>query len=163
MFYDLLSILSTKLLVEFYYKSYIQNCNPSFLTEVYFKVNFDEDQIFATNSIIIFGQILGNVGGGYNAITGKFVAPVGGTYRFTVTVMNDAAGEKAYVELMKNGAHLCVALAHGGNAKQTGVCSRVIHVAAGEEVWAVNPSWASNNGYHRTYTALEGFLLYREL
>ncbi|WAQ93802.1 hypothetical protein MAR_006273 [Mya arenaria] len=38
------------------------------------------------NQIIIFSEVLFNVGGGYNSATGKFTAPVTGTYLFTVSL-----------------------------------------------------------------------------
>ncbi|KAJ8299178.1 hypothetical protein KUTeg_023238 [Tegillarca granosa] len=38
------------------------------------------------NTIIKYNQVTTNIGNGYNANTGKFVAPVSGIYMFAITV-----------------------------------------------------------------------------
>ena len=131
------------------------------LTDVYFRVAITNRQTFSPDSIIKFGDVLENMGDGYDVASGKFVAPYGGTYRFTVTVMNDKGGDKAYGQLMVNGTSSCKALAAGeGDQYQTGVCSQVVHLAGEREVWVVNPHWSHYNRYRDGFTTFEGFMIH---
>ena len=128
---------------------------------MYFKVAIDDGQTFPSDSTILWGDILENVGGGYDAATGKFVSPQAGTYRFTITVMNGALGEGPYMHLIHNGIKSCVAVAAGYASKfQTGVCVRTVPLAAGEEVWVINPDWAVTHVYHPQFTTFEGFMIH---
>ena len=103
-----------------------------------------------------------NVGGGYDAATGKFVAPQPGSYHFTVTVMNKNPHDLAYMTLKRNGMTVCRALAAGrGSTLQTGVCTRVVQLAAGDEVWVINPDWADTYQHH--FTAFEGFMIHGQV
>ena len=106
------------------------------LPDVYFKVAISDGQEFPTNSTILWGTVLENVGGGYNASTGMFVAPLGGSYHFTATVMSTEPQDRAYLTLKVKGMELCSALARGFRL-ETGVCSHVMRLAAGEEVWVI--------------------------
>ena len=127
---------------------------------MYFKVAINDGQTFPADSIILWGEILENVGGGYNAASGKFVAPQAGTYRFTITVMNRAQGEVLYMHFMHNGINSCAAVASGYAARyQTGVCVRTVPLVAGEEVWVINPEWATTHVYHPQFTTFEGFMI----
>lgn len=51
--------------------------------------------------IVKFDNIVQNRETPYNSQTGKFMAPVGGLYQFSVTVMADK-GEELHVRLVKN-------------------------------------------------------------
>ena len=135
-----------------------------FSTDVYFKVAIDHDQTFPAGSTILWGVVLENVGGGYHAGTGKFVAPQTGTYCFTITVMNKNPHDLAYMTLKKNDVGLCYAVAAGRSSTlQTGVCARVVHLTARDEVWVINPDWAETDVYQLHFTAFEGFMIHRQV
>ncbi|WAQ93803.1 C1QT5-like protein [Mya arenaria] len=53
------------------------------------------------NDIIIFSNVLFNVGGGYNSETGKFTAPVAGTYLFTVSLC-PISGKSIFYKIVVN-------------------------------------------------------------
>ena len=133
------------------------------LTDVYFRVRLSEDQTFSRGAVIVWGTILDNVGGGYNVTTGKFVAPVGGTYRFVLTVMNGVHGQSAAMAFTVNGDSSCAAFAVGFGYLQTGVCSLVTRLEAGDEVWVFHPNWLQPGGYNGGYTFFEGFLIHAEV
>ena len=88
----------------YWYKTYVFlfSC-----TYVYFKVAITDGQTFPQNSPILWGHLQKNVGNGYNASSGKSVAPQAGTYRFTATVMNKNPSDLAYMSLKKNDVALC--------------------------------------------------------
>ena len=88
------------------------------------------------------------------------MGPQAGTYRFTVTVMNAQAGDEVYLRLMVNGTGSCVALAAGVGKFQTGVCTQVVRLAAGDEVWVINPHWGSTYLYRQDFTSFEGFMIH---
>ena len=97
--------------------------------------------------------------------TGKFVAPHGGTYRFTTIVMNVDGNDRAYVRLKVNGVYgrkSCLVLAAGeGDKLQTGMCNRVVRMKAGDEAWVMKPDWDNNNNnlYRNDFTVFEGFMI----
>ena len=77
------------------------------LADVYFRAVIANGQTISSDSIIKFDDVSENIGNGYSVASGKFVAPHGGTYRFTVTVMNDHEEGRAYGQLMVNGTESC--------------------------------------------------------
>ncbi|KAJ8298861.1 hypothetical protein KUTeg_022921 [Tegillarca granosa] len=48
-----------------------------------------------------YNRVTSNIGNGYNVNTGKFVAPVSGTYLFSVTVMGKS-GCNEHLDIFKN-------------------------------------------------------------
>ena len=131
---------------------------------MYFKVAITDGQTFPPNTTIVWGHVQENVGGGYNEVSGKFVAPQAGTYRFTVTIMNKNPSDLAYMSLKMDGVHLCSALAAGqGSILQMGVCTRVVQLAAGGEVWVINPDWSEVGDFHHDYTTFEGLMIHGDI
>ena len=135
----------------------------SCLTDVYFRVRISEDQTFSRSAVIVWGRIVDNVGGGYNATTGKFVAPLGGTYRFVLTVMNAISGWSVAMAFTVNGDSSCPAVGTGVGWSQTGVCSQVTRLEAGDAVWVFHPTWTHPGGYNGGYTFFEGFMIHAEV
>ena len=103
---------------------------------VYFKTTFSDELTIPAGEIIPWDKVLNNVGNGYNGTTHKFIAPMDGTYMFTVTVMNARAGY-AYLRMDFGLDHGCTALAAGDN-HQTGVCTHTLQLTTGQEVRVVN-------------------------
>ena len=60
------------------------------------------------NSIVIFNHVLTNVGNAYHPDNGTFIAPVSGTYSFTMNLaVPRAVGDhRMYVFMEKNGADI---------------------------------------------------------
>ena len=135
-----------------------------YCTDIYFKVAITDGQTFPRNSTILWGHVQENVGNGYDAASGRFVSPQAGTYHFTVTVMNINGSDQAYLSLFMKDTGLCSAVAAGeGDIFQTGVCSRVVRLAVGEEVWVINPYWSIAEAYNLYYTTFEGFMIHGDV
>ena len=67
------------------------------------------------------------------------------------------------MNLYMDGGLLCRAAAIG-DWGQTGVCSQVVRLAAGEAVWVVNPDFAQTRRYNnRGFTTFEGFMIHADL
>ena len=138
-------------------------CNfGDLISGVYFKVVVRSEQVTVLKeSVVPWDGILDNVGDGYNETTHKFTAPVTGIYQFTITVMNSDVF-LTYLFMAVDGAHVCKALAvHDG--RQTGVCSRVVRLNAGQEVWAENKRDFDMSYYGNGYTSFSGVLLQVEV
>lgn len=56
------------------------------------------------NSEIVFNSVAVNVGGHYNASTGRFTAPVTGLYMFNIFGMSQSVGNVFWIQVRKNGA-----------------------------------------------------------
>ena len=69
---------------------------------------------------IVFQTIVQNEGGGYNAKTGIFIAPVSGTYLFT-TQLCLYAGKLLSVSIIVN--EVVITTAYFGNANYNQICS----------------------------------------
>lgn len=55
------------------------------------------------NTVIVFNSVAVNVGGHYNASTGRFTAPVSGVYYFEAYGMGGAGKSVIWLQLLKNG------------------------------------------------------------
>ncbi|XP_052221232.1 complement C1q-like protein 4 isoform X4 [Dreissena polymorpha] len=90
---------------------------------------------------ILFNSVSLNIGGGYDANSGSFTAPMGGLYIFSTSVMSlQGKGAEMHAIIMKNGVEVAAAYANGmgGNMEQGSVTATVrlakgdmVHVAVG--------------------------------
>ena len=137
------------------YPSYVKKYafNNFLFLGVYFVVQLGTDQMFPANSIIQLDDVKENVGGGYindttNADYGKFIAPVGGTYQFIVTIMNKYSA-KVYGDLMVNGVIQSSSFA-GQKHLQTVMAATVVNLNVGDMVWV--------KGHHSATYRAKGFM-----
>ena len=134
------------------------------LIGVYFKVTFSQTTTSAPPGNIIWESVFENVGNGYNESTGIFTTPRSGIYQFSITVMNPAPSSNShvYLSLRTGDSGICNAVAAEDHF-QTGVCSRVIRLQAGQGVWVVNPSGGPYQYHGNDYTAFSAVLLHAEI
>ena len=54
------------------------------------------------NELIIFDEVVSNIGGHFNPVQSVFICPFSGMYVFYTNVETTIDGQSAYAELMKN-------------------------------------------------------------
>lgn len=108
--------------------------------------------------ILVFPHVVTNKGNVYNRSTGKFTAPIDGTYVFFVAV--NAYGNKiVYLDIVHNGSSKVRTLSHSSASHMTGTNMAVLQLDKGDSVWV---SRYSGQGYWTDYvpvTTFSGFLL----
>ena len=97
-----------------------------------------------------------NIGGYYSTSTGRFTAPVGGSYYFIFAAIVGGTGEFA-LRFLRNGSVLTgVGYAStGGSSNDTGVVAKVIYLDAGDYV---NINISSGN-IEAQFTSFCGYLI----
>ena len=107
---------------------------------------------------VVFDNVITNIGNGYHSHVGTFIAPVSGTYVFSVTLMtgwNQAAG----YEIVKNGSMISRIY----NSVQTsgynsGSQTFILQLKQNDDIVIQNSNSDKNNhGDH--YSTFAGFLL----
>ena len=58
------------------------------------------------HSTLVFDKVAVNAGGGYDARTGMFTAPVSGIYSFFLTQMSSEGGPELWLSIRKEGSTL---------------------------------------------------------
>lgn len=100
-----------------------------------FKVAFTAtrsiSQSFSNGATLVFSNALTNIGGGYNAVTGVFTAPLGGVYVFIckITETQNSVGPTIY--FVKNGASQGFNIGNEGSSSS----SIVLELSSGDRVW----------------------------
>lgn len=94
-----------------------------------------------THQHIVFDKVITNVGSGYKASTGHFIAPRAGVYAFFVALTNTPQHSASAV-LYRNGKWIGHVLAHGTATNTdlyvTSTLPCVVTLFAGDEVWVQN-------------------------
>ncbi|XP_053403075.1 uncharacterized protein LOC128558225 [Mercenaria mercenaria] len=114
-------------------------------------------QHLGINQDIVFDHAVTNIGNAYNQHHGTFVAPVGGTYVFSVTLLQ--FGENTWGHFVVNRAVVAkLLLKDGQSASQT----IVVNLSTGDDVSVQNTG--TDRGFHGDrYCTFSGFLLNEDL
>lgn len=131
-------------------------------TPVAFSVRFlTDNRPLTTHSTLMFDYVLYNAGNGYDPTTGLFTAPVSGTYAFFLAAMSSNQHAPIYLSIVKQGNILDEVFAEGTTDNyDQGSTQTVVHVSAGEKVWARQESGDEVRG--GAWTVFTGFLLQPE-
>ncbi len=115
-------------------------------------------------SVVLFDQVLTNIGNGYNENSGAFTAPVAGTYFFTIYFMAGGTGKYAHLGIFVNGESKCTQYAEGPYG--VGTCSIIEELSVGDvvNVKIFYPATSNLYGSSSSYKHQHGFvgLLYKK-
>jgi len=107
---------------------------------------------------IVFDRVVTNIGGGYDAESGRFTAPVNGTYQFNV-IVSAQGRQKAAVMILKNGGMVATVWAESIPYWATASNIAVLSLEKGEQVWLMLLNRASYlHGY--MYSTFSGYIIF---
>lgn len=129
-------------------------------SNVYFNAKLTHVTLDAQR-IVVFDQVLVNVGGGYSSSTGIFRAPMSGTYLFSLTILSKTKAKYAHIQLMKNDVELGRIFAGSEIATwvQTGAVTIATHLTEGDEVYTREFPDHTGHLHGNNYCSFSGVLL----
>lgn len=109
---------------------------------------------------IVLPTVRTNVGGGFDASTGFFTAPVSGLYQFHTNFMSGDLNKYVHAGLYVDGAFVAGSISDCRHGFYDSVSSEaVVHVNAGQKVHLSNLDDTPATYYAFPYTTFSGFLL----
>ncbi|CAC5389663.1 C1QL [Mytilus coruscus] len=112
-----------------------------------------------TSEELKYDRVITNDGLAYDIMTGRFTAPVNGTYHFTVVVAAQGR-HKAAVMLMAEGHMIITVWADSRPIWATASNTAILHLYQGQQVWQVLQKASALSGY--MYSSFSGFILYQD-
>ena len=109
------------------------------------------------NQDIVFDHILTNIGNAYIAHHGTFVAPVDGTYVFSVTLR----ATNIYTHFVVNGTVIAKLDMHPANGYTQASHTMVVSMKKGHDA-SVQSSAVETSIYGDRYSSFSGFLLFED-
>ncbi|GFR90235.1 complement C1q-like protein 2 [Elysia marginata] len=106
---------------------------------------------------IVFDAIISNVGGGYDAATGKFTAPTDGTYLFYSTILS-GYNTKVETAIIMNDKEVARIYSGAHDAHGSGSNTVALSLSSGDVVW-VRLLYQGGNHVHGYYSTFTGTLL----
>ncbi|CAG2205983.1 C1QL [Mytilus edulis] len=129
---------------------------PAQRKTIAFSVTRKSDITLSPFQTLVFDKVYSNEGGGYNAHTGLFTAPVNGMYYFVVSFL--AAGGSTHLLLLKNNHE--VARGYGRGQDATGSIVSTVQLKRGD---VVRVSEITGQGHERIlgdgWSSFTGFRL----
>ncbi|KAH3853730.1 cerebellin-1-like [Dreissena polymorpha] len=118
------------------------------------------DQIhIGINQNIIFDKVISNIGNGYHADHGLFIAPTSGIYLFSTTLLHRATiGQPLHAVITHSGVPVA-RIYTGVDIFDSGSQTVIIQVNQGEEVWVRNFDINDENIYGYLYSSFAGVLI----
>lgn len=115
------------------------------------------------NDRLVFESVSLNVGNGYHSGNGTFIAPVGGIYIFSTSVMMHGGNTQdlnMHVILEKNGVEIAGAFAYNQGAYEHSSVTAAMSLQAGDSVFVSVERHDDITFYGDRLTSFMGFLLY---
>ena len=116
---------------------------------------------YSVGDIIVFNEVLSNIGGHYNTDTSSFICPWDGVYVFSVTVQGYLS-DLTDTDLMQNNNFLARIFNDDiSGAYNRGSMTTVIDCERGDVIWNLAWTTGSINCNTNRFTTFSGFLLQR--
>ena len=116
---------------------------------------------YVSADIIVFNEVLSNIGGHYNTDTSSFICPWDGVYVFSVDVQGYVS-DPSHIDLMQNSDYRTrVFNDEISYAYNRGSMTTVLDCQHGDVIWIRAGSTCSIYGGYQPYTTFSGFLLQR--
>jgi hypothetical protein len=110
----------------------------------------------------VFDRVVTNIANGYNNFNGNFIAPVSGTYIFSVTLIS-LYHISAHAQFVKNGSPVSYVYVSGSEAGyDTTSQTIVLELRKGDDIFIQNND--ADKSYHGAhYSTFSGFLLHENV
>lgn len=116
----------------------------------------------SSDKVVIYDDVLTNIGGYFDGDTGMFTAPADGAYVFMMNVHRAAVTKSPYVKLMKEGEMQVSVYDYGtSDAYDTASNSAILELAQGERVWLQLDQGNELNSNDNRYTTFSGYMLFK--
>ena len=110
--------------------------------------------------VIVFDDVVTNLGGGYDLQTGVFNCSVSGVYFFSVSILSLLSSNRPWARLKKNGQILLSVHDSHPNYHHQSSASVVVVLATGDRVWLESKtSGRSIDGNYNRFSRFSGFLI----
>ena len=110
------------------------------------------------SSTLKFDNVVTNIGGAYDPVTGMFTAPLPGTYAFFVSTMAANGHDYLHLAIDQHGTDLALIFAESGNDSYDQGSSLVTtHLDKGQQVWVRQRHGDAVRG--GPWTVFTGYLL----
>ena len=103
-----------------------------------------------TGQPVVFSSVISNIGNGYSSSTGKFTAPVNGTYSFTVQLCVNNAHD-AILDLVLDGTTVTNFIYYDHDEFTTSSTTVPLFLKQGQKVWVTPIYSCSGCLYENTY------------
>lgn len=108
---------------------------------------------------LVFANVRHNIGNGYHASGGIFIAPTAGVYIFSVSVSKYGVSGDVHLSLMKNGVYIVGAYASTQDQSNQGSATVPVQMEIGDEVWVSVKRPDDSTVYGDSLTSFSGTLI----
>lgn len=108
--------------------------------------------------ILKFNHVKTNTGGGYDVVTGVFIAPKAGTYHFT-SVVYTRGSDDAVVQLNKNQDLLLRGYSVGTTHAESHTMNAIVALQNGDHIYVQHRGGSSDAVLGDSHSSFSGFLI----
>ncbi|CAC5378298.1 C1QL [Mytilus coruscus] len=114
---------------------------------------------FGNDQILKFDSVKTNIGGGYDPLTGVFIAPKDGTYQFTGVIYSNGQGADIEAQMNKNHELLLRGYSSGASHAESQVMSGVVTLKTGDHIFIQHRGAAVDNARGDSHSSFSGFMI----